>query len=86
MDFRFLQVCSDSFSYRFVRNGKGNIAWLFFMKKTINNCHRYIENWRIFDSRIQDAHRSTVEPRYSDSFRQQAKSHCIEESHYFEVY
>ena len=29
---------------------------------------------------------STVEPRYSVSFRQQAKSHYIEESHYFEVW
>ena len=30
-------------------------------------------------------YRNTVEPRYSDSFHQQAKSHYIEESHYFEV-
>ena len=32
---------------------------------------------------------NTVEPRYSgysDSFRQQAKSHYMEESHYFEVH
>ena len=29
---------------------------------------------------------STVVPRYSDSFRQQEKSHYIEESHYFEEY
>ena len=27
---------------------------------------------------------TTVIPRYSDSFRQQTKSHYMEESHYFE--
>ena len=29
---------------------------------------------------------NTVIPRYSDSFRQQTKSHYIEECHYFELY
>ena len=37
----------------------------------------FLHNWNTYD---------TVEPRYSDSFGQQAKSHYIKESHYFQVY